>query len=98
MSRAPEAPDARPLPALLGLSDIVRRWIYTREGVRLLMRSDPEFPKHVAAVNGGRTRLWLEADVARYEAGRDHLFDPGAKHARGVHFYQRWMHGTGEAE
>lgn len=89
---SPDAPDADPvpiLPALLGLSDIERRWVYTREGIRQLMRQDPEFPRAVAAVNGGRTRLWLEADIAAYEQERGYLTEVRQKRARNRHFAKR---------
>lgn len=66
-------------PAILGLTDIINRWIYTREGVRLLMKYDPEFPAPAGSINGGRNRFWLTSDIALYESTRRWLTDPSAK-------------------
>ena len=55
------------IPSILGQSDILERWTLTREGLRQRMRNDPDFPKPVGAINGGRNRFWLEEDIADYE-------------------------------
>lgn len=80
-------------PRLCGQSDLVRRWVYTREGLRQLMRRDSAFPQPVAAVNGGRTQLWLESDIADYERSRPWLWDQPSKKRRQVHFFIRSIGG-----
>ena len=64
------------LPPIMGLSDIVRRWTVTRETVRLWMKQDPKFPRPIGSINGGRNRIWLKADIERYEWGHPILLEP----------------------
>ena len=72
--------------ALLGAADLAARWGYTRQGVHQLA-GRPGFPEPVAAVNGGRIRVWLLADVEAFERGRPELGDQVAKRRkqRGYH-------------
>ena len=72
--------------ALLGTADLVTRWGYTRQGVHQIA-ARPGFPVPAAAVNGGRIRVWLLADVEAYEQGRPELGDQVAKQRkqRGYH-------------
>lgn len=72
--------------ALLGVADLATRWGYTRQGVHQLA-ARPGFPAPVAAVNGGRIRVWLLADIKAYEQGRPELSDQVAKRnkQRGYH-------------
>ena len=71
---------------LLGAADLAARWGYTRQGVHQLA-ARPGFPEPVAAVNGGRIRVWLLADVEAFERGRPELGDQAAKRRkqRGYH-------------
>lgn len=80
-------PDTLPTPlALLGAADLAARWGYTRQGVHQLPRR-PGFPAPVAAVNSGRVRVWLLADVEAFEQGWPELGDQAAKRSkqRGYH-------------
>ncbi|MDR2839025.1 MAG: hypothetical protein LBV49_10765, partial [Azonexus sp.] len=70
------------LPKLMSQADIRRRWIYTRQGIVMLIKNDPEFPAPIATVNDGRTRLWRETDIAAYEQGKPWLFDEAEKIGR----------------
>ena len=63
---------------LLGITDLTARWSYTRQGVHQLA-ARPGFPTPVAAVNGGRIRVWLLADIEVFEQGRSELGDQMAK-------------------
>lgn len=56
------------LPPLLGLTDLVQRWGRSREYVRRHLRDADDFPAPAGAINGGRNRFWLEAELAAYEA------------------------------
>ena len=69
-------------PKLLALSDVVRRWVYSKQGVLKLMSADERFPGVVATVCDGRVRLWLEADILAYEQDRPWLLDDGLKRRR----------------
>lgn len=80
-------------PRLCAQRDLAQRWIYSREGLRKLMRSDPNFPEPVAAVNLGQTRLWLVSDIEEYERKRPWLRDAEAKRRRTVHAFMRSMGG-----
>lgn len=72
--------------ALLGVGDLAARWGYTRQGVyQLAGRSG--FPAPIAAVNGGRIRVWLLADVEVFEQGRPELRDQVAKRRKQTGYY-----------
>jgi hypothetical protein len=64
---------------LLSVSDLVRRWTFTKEGLRRLMKRDRSFPHHVATVNARRTRLWQLDHIVAYEKPRPWLTDREAK-------------------
>ena len=72
--------------ALLGAADLAARWGYTRQGVHQLA-ARPGFPAPVGAVNGGRIRVWLLADIEAFEQSRPELGDEVAKRRkqRGYH-------------
>jgi hypothetical protein len=73
--------------ALLGIADLAARWSYTRQGVhQLVIRAG--FPAPIATVNGGRTRVWLLADVEAFEQGRPELGDEVAKRRKQRGYYQ----------
>lgn len=73
--------------ALLAVSDLATRWSYTRQGVHQLA-ARPSFPAPVAAVNGGRVRVWLLADIETFEQGRPELGDQVAKRRKQRGYYQ----------
>ena len=73
--------------ALLGVTDLAARWEYTRQGVHQLA-ARPGFPAPAAAVNGGRIRVWLLADVEAFEQGRPELGDQAAKQRKQRGYYQ----------
>lgn len=79
--------------ALLGTADLAARWGYTRQGVHQLA-TRPGFPTPVAAVNGGRVRVWMLADVEVFEQGRPELGDQTAKRRKQTGFYLARMKGT----
>ena len=79
-------PDALPTLALLGAADLAARWGYTRQGVHQLA-GRPGFPAPVAAVNGGRIRVWLLADVEAFEQGQPELGDQVAKRRKQTGYY-----------
>lgn len=82
-------------PRLCAQADLVRRWNYSREGLRNLIRFDPNFPEAITSVNNGRTRLWLVSDIEDYERKRPWLSDDEAKRRRIVHAFMRSMGGPG---
>ena len=86
------APD---LPPLLGVADLAVRWGYTRQGVHQLV-ARPDFPALAAAVNGGRVRVWLLADVEAYEQGRPELGDQVAKRRKQRGYYLARMKSAGQ--
>jgi hypothetical protein len=52
---------------LLGVKDLTKRWNYTRQGVHQKQKQDDNFPKPVAIINEGRTKVFLEKDIIEYE-------------------------------
>ena len=82
-------------PRIVAQSDLVRRWNYTRQGLALLIKRDWAFPKPVAEVNDGKTRIWQLADIEEYERTRPWLFDLEAKQRRQVWYFRRYLEGEG---
>lgn len=50
----------------VGLQDLVKRWVYSRQGVHKLMRH-PDFPKPQFTINAGKTKVWYAPDIQHYE-------------------------------
>lgn len=82
------------LPQLLSLSDIVSRWVYTRQGVQKLMREDPEFPKAVMTVSRGKVRLWLARDIDAYAHERPWVTDEESKWLHQRYAFGRYRYGS----
>ena len=61
------------LPPLLGQTDIVNRWGYTRQGLDQIMKREADFPAPIAAINGGRNRIWLTSAIEAFEAAHPEL-------------------------
>lgn len=80
--------------ALLGTADLAARWGYTRQGVHQLA-ARPGFPAPVAAVNGGRIRVWLLANIEAFEQGRPELGDQVAKRRKQRGHHLARMNGEG---
>lgn len=80
--------------ALLGVADLAARWGYTRQGVHQFA-TRPSFPAPAAAVKGGRTRVWLLADIEAFEQGRPELGDQVAKRRKQRGYHLAWMKGEG---
>lgn len=78
--------------ALLGIADLAARWSYTRQGIHQLT-DRPGFPAPAAAVNGGRTRVWLLADIEAFEGGRPELSDEVAKQRKQRGYYLARLKG-----
>ena len=87
-------PDVSPTLALLGATDLAVRWGYTRQGVHQFA-ARPDFPAPAAAVNGGRIRVWLLADIEAFEQGRPELGDQEAKRRKQRGYHLARMKGEG---
>ncbi len=62
----------------LGFSDLVYRWVYTRQGVHQLLRS-PDFPAPTFIINRGRTKIWRLDDIEAYEQKHPEVTDDDLK-------------------
>lgn len=71
---------------LLGIADLVDRWVYSRQGVHKLVRS-ADFPNPALAINRGRTKAWRLSDIEAYEQGRPELRDEVMKVRKQVGYY-----------
>ena len=49
----------------LPTSDLLRRWIYSDEGIRKLIKRDQAFPQPSGYLNRRQSRVWREADIKR---------------------------------
>ena len=70
---------------LLSISDLSRRWIYTREGIRRLVARDNLFPAPTSTIRRGmrrRTRHRERHDIEVYERIRLHPTDADEKRRR----------------
>lgn len=79
---------------LLAVSDLQGRWKYTKAGIHKLIKRD-DFPKPIAAVCNGRIKVFLKADIEKYEIGKSWLFDHEQKRRRQILFglLQEARHG-----
>jgi len=65
-----------------GVTDIVERWIYTRQGVhQLIQRID--FPSPAFTINKGRTKVGKLADIVAFEEKNPEVIDESARRERG---------------
>ena len=64
---------------LFGISDLAKRWNYTKQGVHQKMQYDDEFPKPLAIINT-RILVFAEDDIISYEKKRKELTDANQKH------------------
>ena len=71
--------EERKMVNLLGITDLAKRWGYTRQGVHKKMNEDEEFPWPIATINS-RTLVFSEEDIIPYEQKRKELTDPQHKH------------------
>ncbi len=57
---------------LLGVTDLAKRWNYTKQGVHQKLKQDVSFPKPIATINSG-ILVFLESDIINYEANKKEL-------------------------
>ena len=81
---------------LLGVADLAVRWGYTRQGIHQLA-ARPGFPVPIAAVNSGRVRVWLLADVEVFEQRRPELGDAIAKRRKQTGYYLARLKSAGQS-
>ena len=65
--------------ALLGMKDLAQRWQYTRQGVHQKQRYDSCFPRPIARINNGRTQVFLQDEIVKYEQQHPELMNPSDK-------------------
>lgn len=63
---------------LLGVSDLVKRWCYTRQGIHGLAKRD-DFPKPFGTIDAGRMKIWLLSDIVTYEKRHPEVLDERKK-------------------
>jgi uncharacterized protein (UPF0128 family) len=73
---------------LLGVGDIAMRWNYSRQGVRKLMKKEPNNLKPFAKINGERISVFLESDIVEYEKDKTWLLSEAAKRRRQLLFWK----------
>lgn len=68
-------------------ADLVRRWVYTRQGLQRLRKTDDEFPKPFAKFRGtNKGSRWRLEDVEAYEEKRPELLDDRLKKRKVARF------------
>ena len=71
---------------LLGVTDLAKRWNYTKQGVHQKIKKDKTFPKPIAVINAG-ILVFLEDDIIRYETNKKELWNADYKH---WHTHIKW--------
>jgi len=72
---------------LLGISDVAKRWNYSRQGVHKLIKKDGGFPKPIGQIN--TTVLVFELnDIEAYECDKEWLLCERSKYMRQRLFLQ----------
>jgi hypothetical protein len=71
---------------LLGMADIVDRWVYTKQGVHKLARLE-SFPRPWATVNLGRTKLWRLEDIESFERANPVVLSEDLKTQKRIGYY-----------
>jgi hypothetical protein len=69
------------IPKLLTIADLTTRWQMSRQGIHD-KKFEKDFPKPVQFVANGRTALYLESDVVKYEEKYPYVKSPGARQNR----------------
>jgi hypothetical protein len=77
---------------LLGMADLVARWVYTKQGVHKLTRR-PDFPTPWGVFNLGRTKLWRLEDVESYETLHPEVLDESFKRQKMIGYYLATLKG-----
>lgn len=76
----------------LGFSDLVKRWVYTRQGVHRLLRSR-DFPAPAFTINQGRTKVWRRDEIEDYEKRHPELTDNDLKRDKVLGYARAVMKG-----
>lgn len=63
---------------LLGITDLARRWNYTKQGVHQKLKQDKSFPKPIAIINTS-ILVFLEENIVAYENTKKELTDANHK-------------------
>jgi len=79
---------------LVGVSDLAKRWGYTRAGVHNLLHSE-DFPEPLGIVNNGRIRVWSLDQFEEYERVHPELWDELAKRRKQIGFFLAIQKGEG---
>ena len=73
---------------LLGITDLVDRWNYTRQGIHQKMKQDDTFLKAIAVVNK-KTLVFNEDNIVNYQNNRKELTDSKYKE---WHTTRKWLY------
>jgi len=64
---------------LFGITDLAKRWNYTKQGIHQKQKADDAFPKPIARINQERIQVFLEKDIIEYEQKNRELTDQDYK-------------------
>ena len=62
----------------LGFRDLVARWVYSRQGLYLVMQWR-DFPAPAFTIDGGKTRVWRVAEIESFEQQHPELLTEYAR-------------------
>lgn len=80
------------IPKLLTISDLVSRWDMPRQSIHQKV-GEEDFPNPVQHVANGRTALFLESDIEKFEESHPWISDPGKRQRRARFIFQKVMNG-----
>ena len=82
---------------LVGISDLAKRWGYTRAGVHRLMESE-DFPEPIGAINNGRYRVWSLDQFSEFESNKPELWDEHEKRRKQLGYFLAIQKGRGKQD
>jgi len=80
------------IPKLLTVSDLATRWDMPRQSIHQKF-SEENFPKPVQYVANGRTALFLESDIEKFEETHPWISDPGKRQRRANFIFRKVQNG-----
>jgi hypothetical protein len=76
----------------LGPGDLVKRWVYTRQGIHRLIKSTG-FPTPAFHINAGRVPVWQACDIEAWEREHPEVTSETAKLQKQIGYFRAVSRG-----
>lgn len=77
----------------LGFRDLLKRWVYTRQGLYKLLGTE-DFPSPAFTINAGRTKVWELGPVEAFEKKHPEVLSEEAKRRKTDGFFRAICRGN----